>query len=130
MSSIDGRGDTRCRGLLREPEESSSAYITRIGGTRGDVIGSALLSKDAQCANGFAGCIVSMRGVSPPSLHDVCGSEADAAECRGGFESAMRGETPSELTDAAKRGYVAARVAAPASVYDALRIAGVADVLY
>jgi hypothetical protein len=130
--SIDGRGDETCRVLLRAPNESSSAYSDRIGAVAPDSISRALLSDDGQCANRLAGCIVSMS--SPAStLDEVCGgagSPEAVAQCRAGFESAVRGDELVQPTDAAKRGFIAARIAAPASVYDALRDPGVTDTLY
>lgn len=130
--SIDARGDATCRALLRAPDESSSTYASRIGATAPDSIGRALLSDDTECANSLAGCIVSMTSTAP-ALDDVCsdaGSPEAVAQCRAGFESAVRGDVLVDPTDAAKRGFVAARVAAPTSVYDAMRSPGVADALY
>lgn len=129
--SIDGRGDVACRVLLRAPDESSSAYRDRIASTAPESIGRALLSEDTQCANGLAGNIGSMQG-AVADIDKVCGSAGapEAAECRAGFESALCGEELVAPTNAAKRGFVAARITATSSVHSALRMPGVADTLY
>ena len=128
--SFDASGDPSCRALLRAPDEGADAYHSRIQRASAAAIGTAVRSDDAQCAHNFAGCLASLEGA--PAAWGRCAARgrARAGRRRAGFAAAQRGEQLADASHAAKRGFVAARLRAPGSVHDALRVPAVADALY